>query len=53
MSSVRKRLKTINMERVAWKLYPAWREAVRTKQPREESLYDFFGYLNFAIDGIG
>ena len=41
------------LERVAWKLYPAWREAVRTKQPREESLYDFFGYLNFAIDGIG
>ena len=38
------------LERIAWKLYPRWREAVRTKQPAEPKLYDFFGYLNFAID---
>ncbi len=38
------------LERIAWKLYPRWREAVRTKQPAEPRLVDFFGYLNFSVD---
>lgn len=37
------------LERIAWRLYPEWLEAKRKKQPVSPQLYNFFGYLNFAL----